>query len=169
MTPTIVVAPPGFQQWDELLRLLHVAFAFQNDRIDPPSSLHRFDAAALAAKAREETLFLASDGNTVVGCLFAKPRGDALYVGKFAVSEACQRRGIGRRLMGAAQDLARQLGLPALELDTRIELTENHATFRAMGFVKVSEQAHPGYDRSTFITMRKSLADERTGQRGCKP
>ena len=45
----------------------------------------------------------------------------------------------------------------ALELETRIELTENHETFAALGFVKVSEGAHPGYDRTTFITMRKTL------------
>lgn len=155
MTLRIMITPTDFGQWPELLALLHVAFEFQNDRIDPPSSLHKFDVAALAAKAGEETLFLACEGDIVLGCLFAKPRGDSLYVGKFAVAPAHQGRGIGRRLMSAAEALARQRGLPALELDTRIELTENHATFGAMGFVIVSEQAHPGYDRATFVTMRK--------------
>ncbi len=159
MTLTIGPAPAGFGQWAPLLTLLHDAFAFQNDRIDPPSSLHKFDAAALAAKASEEGLFLACDGDTVLGCLFAKPKGHALYVGKFAVSPVCQGRGIGRRLMSAAENLAQELGLRALELDTRIELTENHAAFAAMGFAKVSEQAHPGYDRPTFVTMRKVLFD----------
>lgn len=148
-----------FDCWCELLALLHDAFAVQNGRIDPPSSLHKFDAASLAAKAREETLFLAREGETVLGCLFAKPRGDALYVGKFAVSPAHQGRGIGRGLMLAAEAMARQLGLSALELDTRIELTENHATFGAMGFEIVSEQAHAGYDRATFITMRKLFSE----------
>lgn len=152
-------AAADFDRWGELLALLHDAFAFQNGRIDPPSSLHKFDAASLAAKAREETLFLACEGETVLGCLFAKPRGDALYVGKFAVSPAYQGRGIGRGLMRAAEAMARQKGLSALELDTRIELTENHAAFGVMGFVKVSEQAHAGYGCATFITMRKLFSE----------
>jgi hypothetical protein len=48
------------------------------------------------------------------------------------------------------------LGLDHLELQTRVELTENHATFRAMGFVETGRTAHPGYDR-TSITFRRAL------------
>jgi hypothetical protein len=59
--------------------------------------------------------------------------------------------------MPAAENLARRSGLEALELETRMELTENHSTFYAMGFVKHSEQVHPGYNRATSITMRKYL------------
>ncbi|MFN7434077.1 MAG: N-acetyltransferase, partial [Betaproteobacteria bacterium] len=46
-------------------------------------------------------------------------------------------------------------GRTALELQTRIELTENHATFAALGFAKVAETAHPGYARPTSITLRR--------------
>jgi GNAT superfamily N-acetyltransferase len=157
MPVTIRPAPQDFDAWEALLALLHRAFAFQQGRIDPPSSLHRFDPVSLAVKARDETLFLAFEGAQVVGCIFAKPQGDALYVGKFAVEPGCQGRGIGRQLMGAAEDLARRLSLPALELETRIELTENHRTFAAMGFVRTAENAHAGYDRPTSVTMRKQL------------
>lgn len=47
-----------------------------------------------------------------------------------------------------------------LELETRIELLENHATFAALGFVRVTESAHPGFSRPTSITMRKPVALE---------
>ena len=40
---------------------------------------------------------------------------------------------------------------------TRIELTENHATFAALGFAKVAETAHPGYKRATSITLRRRV------------
>lgn len=162
MTITITRAGADFAQWPDLLTLLHAAFAYQRDRIDPPSSLLAFEAASLAAKARAETLFLARDGDQLVGCIFARPRGDALYVGKFAVAPGRQGQGIGAGLMHAVERHARALAVAALELDTRIELTDNHATFGAMGFVKVSESAHPGYDRPTFITMRKRLAPAAT-------
>ena len=150
-------APAEFSDWEALMALLHAAFAFQHDRVDPPSSLHRFDAKSIAVKAREEQLFLALDDGTLVGCIFGKPKSSVLYVGKMAVSPQRQGQGIGRRLMQAAEGLARRSGLGALELETRIELTENHETFAALGFVKVSEGAHPGYDRTTFIAMRKTL------------
>jgi len=52
---------------------------------------------------------------------------------------------------------ARDHGRTALELQTRIELTENHATFAALGFAKVAETAHPGYTRATSITLRRRV------------
>ena len=146
MTVAVKVAPDGFGDWEALMALLHAAFAFQEGRIDPPSSLHRFDAASIAAKAKEENLILALDDGKLVGCIFARPQAEALYVGKMAVSPGRQGQGIGRRLMQAAEDLARKSGLGLLELETRVELTENHAAFAAMGFVKFAEKSHPGYD-----------------------
>jgi phosphinothricin acetyltransferase len=44
-----------------------------------------------------------------------------------------------------------------LELQTRVELIENHKTFGALGFEKVAETAHPGYSRPTSITMQRSI------------
>ena len=157
MAVEIKPAPAAFADWEGLMALLHAAFAFQEGRIDPPSSLHRFDAASIAVKAKEESLFLALDDGELVGCIFARPQEGSLYVGKIAVSPQRQGEGIGRGLMQAAEDLARTSGLGVLELETRIELTENHATFAAMGFMKFAEGSHPGYDRTTSITMRKRL------------
>jgi GNAT superfamily N-acetyltransferase len=153
----IARAGENFSDWTGLLALLHEAFAYMEPRIDPPSSLHGFTPALLAGKVKEESLFLAMDGNELVGCLFAVPKGDALYVGKLAVRGSRQGEGVGRRLMAAAEQLARDSGLAWMELETRIELTENHAAFAAMGFLKVFETSHQGYDRPTAITMRKRL------------
>jgi GNAT superfamily N-acetyltransferase len=157
MTVDIRPAPPDFCDWERLLKLLHAAFAYQNDRIDPPSSLHGLDADSIAVKAKDEHLFLAVEDGELVGCIFAKPKPGSLYVGKLAVWPHRQRQGIGRRLMQAAEDFARHTGHAVLELDTRIELTENHETFAALGFVKTAEHAHAGYDHPTFITMQKPL------------
>lgn len=145
------------EDWPALLAMIHRAFAFMEGRIDPPSSLHRLDAAGLAQKARDEICLLVRDQGAVVGCVFCAPRPDCLYIGKLAVEPGRQGKGIGRTLMQAAEERARALDLPALELQTRIELTENHAAFGRLGFVKVGETAHAGYDRPTSITMRKAL------------
>jgi hypothetical protein len=62
--------------------------------------------------------------------------------------------------MEAAESIARQNGKAYLELETRIELLENHKTFAALGFAKVAENAHPGFNRPTSITMRRPVALE---------
>lgn len=59
--------------------------------------------------------------------------------------------------MAKAETLARRDGNSKLRLETRVELTENHAAFGRMGFVKVSETAHAGFDRPTSITMEKII------------
>ena len=149
----------GFAHWDGLLAMLHRAFAYMENRIDPPSSLHRLDAAALAEKAREERCLVAFADGRLAGCVFCDARPDCLYIGKLAVEPALQGVGIGRALMARAEAEARALGMPALELQTRIELVENHAAFAALGFVRTGETAHAGYDRPTSVTMRKLLGD----------
>ena len=158
MTVEIKRAPAGFCDWEVLLKLLRDAFADQDGRIDPPSSVQGLDTEALASRTKNEQLFLAVEDGQLLGCVFAKPQPGSVYVGKLAVWPHRQGQGIGRRLMQAAEDFARGTGHTAVELDTRIELTENHDTFAALGFVKVAEHAHDGYDHPTFITMRKPLA-----------
>ena len=158
MPVQVTEAQTDFSDWDGLMRLLNAAFACQADRIDPPSSLHRLDPASIAVKARQERLFLAFENEQLVGCIFARSLGSTMYVGKLAVGPAMQGQGIGRALMSAAETFARQTNHDALQLDVRIELSENHETFAALGFVKTGDHAHAGYDRTTFITMKKALA-----------
>jgi len=157
MTIDVEHAPPAFRDWETLLALLRAAFAYQDERIDPPSSVLRLNTQSLEQKAQVEHLFVAIENGTLLGCVFAKPGRHAMYVGKLAVWPHQQRRGIGRRLMRAAEGFARRHNFAAMELETRIKLTENHRTFEALGFAKTGEHAHPGYDRPTFITMRKDL------------
>ena len=153
----VVHKPPGFDDWAGLLVLLRESFAYMDGRIDPPSSLHSFDAAKLAAKAVEEELVLAFVDGALAGCLFAAPRGDALYLGKIAVRPDLRGRGLAKRMFELAEAGARARGFTALELQARIELTENHRTFTALGFEKVGEGSHPGYTRPTDVNFRKAL------------
>ncbi|CUX37263.1 GNAT family N-acetyltransferase [Rhizobium oryzihabitans] len=156
----IAIAKIGeeFSRWQELLALIMSSFAYMDGVIDPPSSAHRLTLENLAEKARVEIAFVALDGDEIVGCLFCRPEPPAcLYVGKLCVSPNAQGKGIGSVLLEQAEALARELALPALRLETRIELIANHAKFAAWGFVKTAENAHPGYDRTTSIEMTKFL------------
>ena len=157
MPVTVGPADLSFSRWDELHALLMRCFAYMAPRIDPPSSLLRMSAADLERKSRDETLLLAMGGETIAGCAFVRLEADCAYIGKMAVDADYRGQAIARRFIEAAEKLALTNGLAALELQTRIELTENHLTFAKLGFVKTREDAHEGYDRPTSITMRRML------------
>lgn len=150
-------APADFADWEAVRTLIHDAFVSMNGRIDPPSSAWRLTPQSMAADAAKGALLLAVSGSTLVGCVFVRPKQDALYIGKLAVRPGLQGSGVGKALVAAARAEARALGLKALELETRIELIENHDAFARMGFIKTAETAHPGYQRPTSITMRAAL------------
>lgn len=141
----------------DVLDLLHRAFAYMDARIDPPSSLHRLTIARIREDAAADGLIGAFVDEVLVGCAFVKPDGNALYVGKLAIDPSCQWQGIGKLLLAEAERRAVERGLPALILQTRVELSENHRAFARVGFVKTGETAHDGYDRPTSITMTKVI------------
>jgi GNAT superfamily N-acetyltransferase len=139
----------------EVLALIRAEFAYMDGRIDPPSSMHRLGLAEVARQAREGEVW--AIGAPVVACVFLTAMPGALYLGKLAVAAGARRQGLARRLVGLAARRARALGLGALELQTRVELVENHRAFEAMGFTLAGETAHPGYDRPTSRSYRMAL------------
>lgn len=155
---TVERLPADFDRWKELLDLVLRSFASMDGVIDPPSSAHRLTPAALAEKAANELCFVVRKGKRLVGCVFVAERSNVLYIGKLAVDPNEQGSGIGRQLIAAVEDHAVRIGRPVLELETRVELTGNHAFFSHMGFIEVARTAHAGYDRPTSITFRKHLA-----------
>ncbi|CCV15595.1 GNAT family N-acetyltransferase [Mesorhizobium sp. STM 4661] len=155
---SITQLPADCDRWDEVLALVMRAFATMDGVIDPPSSAHRLTVENLRDKAGRETVFAAQKDGRIIGCVFVLERADDFYVGKLAVEPGLQGQGVGRRLMQAAESLARDLDKRAIELQTRIELTGNHAAFARLGFRETQRTAHDGYSRATSITMRKELS-----------
>lgn len=147
----------GAYDWGAVLSLLRDSFAFMECRIDPPSSLRHMTANGIRDFAAQHILLVIEENGAPVACGFATPRQDCLYLGKLAVAKTHRRRGMMRRIVDAAEACAVERDLPCLELQTRIELVENHAAFARLGFLKTSEGAHPGYDRVTEITMRRRV------------
>ena len=140
--------------WPLILELLLQSFAYMEGRVDPPSSLRELSPDALTRQAEVGEIWIIG---APVACVFLTPRQDALYVGKLAVAAPQRGRGLARTLIDQAELRAREMGLPALELQTRVELVGNQAAFRAMGFVEVCRTAHAGFSRPTSITYRRPV------------
>jgi GNAT superfamily N-acetyltransferase len=143
--------------WTALRALLAECFACMDGRIDPPSSLASMTPESLRDKALTETLVTIWRGDALVACGFLADTGRSVYLGKLAVHPRHRGRGLLRRIVAEAEAMARRIGRPVLELGTRVELTENQATFTRLGFREVARTAHPGYDRATSVAMERPL------------
>lgn len=143
----------------QVLDLIRTAFAYMDGRIDPPSSMHRLSLAEVQRQCVEGEVW--SLGAPVAACMFLTPKPGRLYLGKLAVAQAMRGRGLAAQLVGIASERAAALGFDTLELQTRVELVENHVAFARLGFVKTGESSHDGYDRVTTITMQKPVTRDR--------
>ena len=145
---------PDDPQIAAILALLRDSFAYMQWRIDPPSSLTRMTAQSLNTDAAEKELWIIPGP---MACVILTAAQDHLYVGKLAVARDARGQGLARRLFDLADERARALNLPRLQLQTRIELIENQATFTTLGFRETARTAHEGYDRPTSITYERAV------------
>ncbi|MAQ84639.1 MAG: GNAT family N-acetyltransferase [Maritimibacter sp.] len=143
--------------WHAILTLIQYEFAYMQGRIDPPSSMHGLTEALIAEQARLGEVWVIEDNGSAVACVFLSPKPNAMYIGKLAVAATHRGRGLARVLVAVAETRARDLALPVLMLQTRVELTENHATFNALGFAITGTTSHEGFDRPTSITMEREV------------
>jgi GNAT superfamily N-acetyltransferase len=147
----------GAEDMAPILNLIREAFAYMDGIVDPPSSIHRLTEADLAGQARSGEVWVIDELGVPLACMVLTPMPARLYIGKLAVAAGHRRKGLARQLLDHAADRAKALGLPLLEMQSRVELTGNHAAFAAMGFVRTGTTAHPGYDRPTSVTFQRPL------------
>jgi GNAT superfamily N-acetyltransferase len=83
-------------------------------------------------------LLVAYRGQTAVGCVGLRRAGDGTgEITKMYVSPRARRLGIGRRLLSAVEQAAREQGLRMLRLDTRTDLVEARAMYAADGYTEI--------------------------------
>jgi GNAT superfamily N-acetyltransferase len=88
------------------------------------------DAAVLVADSRRDGVI----GWVHVRALHLLTRDACAELGGLVVDEAWRGRGIGGRLMAAAEDWARRQGLDTLRLRSNVIRDEAHAFYRGRGF-----------------------------------
>jgi GNAT superfamily N-acetyltransferase len=75
---------------------------------------------------------------------YAQPEDPALYLRSMSVDPALQGRGVGRRMMAEAEDLARRLGLKALRLDAYAHAAGAGGFYAACGYALVTSGVQDG-------------------------
>jgi predicted N-acetyltransferase YhbS len=124
----------------------------------------RTDEDRLAAMMRKGVVLTAEDGaGQLLGCVYTEVRGKRGYLGQLAVDPARQSRGLGMRIMEAAEEHLRHQGCEAVDILVLSLRPELPPIYRRHGYVETgAEEFHsprplkPG-NECHCIVMSKQL------------
>lgn len=133
---------------DAVLTLVNSAF--QVERFF--KNRDRLDAADLAHHFKEGTFLLAEESGKLAGCVYVTRHGDRAYFGLLSVDPSHQKNGIGRRLVSAAEEFARETGARFMDLKLINLRTELPGIYEKMGYHISGTEPYPA-ERSHMLTQ----------------
>jgi len=111
-----------------------------------------------AAELERGNVYVALDGERIVGAVRTKPQEKNLYVNQIAVDPQRQGTGVGSWLLQRIDEVARARGLGSLTLETAEMAEANIRLYQRHGFEIVSRgPPDHGLDPHTRVYMVKSL------------
>ncbi len=110
------------------------------------------------AELERGDVYVALDGERIVGAVRTEPRENELYIQQIAVDPSRQGTGVGSWLLVRIDELARSRGLGGLALETAEMAEANIRLYRRHGFEIVSRgPPEHGLDPHTRVHMVKSF------------
>ena len=107
------------------------------------------------AAVRNHRIDLLDQDGTLAALIEMIPEADHLLIENVAVAPAYQGRGLGRRLMAHAEEVAASTGRPLLRLYTNTLFAENIALYRRLRYAVDREEEFRG---GTVLHMSKRVA-----------
>src|SRR5712672_3328269 len=143
---------------EALTRLINAAFVVEQIVFDGD----RVDDLGVRVYMSGGTFLVAEDSGALAGCVYIETRGDCSYLGLLSVQPERQGTGLGRRLVAAAEDFARESGSRVMDLRVISARGEELLPFyRRMGYVFIRTEPFPANlvskMPSHFILLSKSL------------
>jgi predicted N-acetyltransferase YhbS len=152
---TIRAVVPG--DAEAVTQVVNAAFvveqiAIAGDRTSPESIRRMMDTGQF---------LVAEDPSGIVGCVYVEPRGEHSYLGLLSVDPLRQGTGLGRRLLAAAEDFAREAGSQAMDLRIISPRAELLPFYRRLGYAETGSSPFPAEVQtkipSHFIHLSKPL------------
>jgi predicted N-acetyltransferase YhbS len=151
------------QDLDAITSLINTAFSVERffkkgDRLDLDITRGFFHTGRF---------LVADDNESLAACVYVELRGDRAYLGLLSVDPARQRSGLGRRLVSAAEEFAREMGAHFMDLrvvDVREELPGIYERYgyAASGTEPIPEEMAAQVSMPChFVRMSKPLGDLR--------
>jgi predicted N-acetyltransferase YhbS len=144
---------------DGLMRLINQAFAVERffingDRLTPLSIREYFGNGQF---------LLAEEDGALAAAVYVEMRGDRSYLGLLSVDPTRQKAGLGRRMVAAAEEFAREMGSHAMDMtvvNLRLELPPYYEKlgYAVVGTAPIREEMVPRVTQAChFIRMSKTL------------
>jgi GNAT superfamily N-acetyltransferase len=131
------------------------AFFVKGPRVAEDEVRHHLETGAF---------LLAGKPPVLAGCVYVEPRGAIGYFGLLSVAPTLQGRGLGRRLVAAAEESLRAAGCREVQILV-VNLREELLSFYGrLGYVEAGTEPFPKSESGRltspchFVVMRKSLA-----------
>ena len=149
MSATLEIRQARLEELPRLTEIELDAFSTLAEALGISDAAHALPHDILRKALEAGLLIVAADSDDhPVGFLAAEEISDALYVIELDVSRDWQRKGVGRRLMSHAVEMARTRRLSALTLTTDRHVPFNAAFYQSMGFQTVDGHAMPPFLRA---------------------
>lgn len=141
-----------------LTRLINAAFEvekffLESDRISLAQVREYFHTGAF---------LVAEDGGEMAACVYVELRGERGYFGLLSVDRVCQRSGLGRRMVAAAEEFCREAGCRFMDLRIVNLREELPAYYTKLGYSETGASPFPAEVETKlpchFIEMTKALA-----------
>jgi ribosomal protein S18 acetylase RimI-like enzyme len=139
------------RDWQAISSCVRAAYAHYVPRIGREPAPMTADYRTLIARS---AVYVFREQKHVRGVLVIVPEPGAMFIENVAVHPEYQGRGIGRRLLLYAEQLARNAGLMEMRLYTNELMTENIAYYHRLGYEEVERRTEQGFRR---VFMRKIL------------
>jgi N-acetylglutamate synthase-like GNAT family acetyltransferase len=132
------------------------AFFIVRDRLIPEETVAYF---------KKGRFLIGEENSTIAGVVYVELRGDRCYFGLLSVDPSRQKSGLGRRLIAAAEEFAREMGSHHMDITVVNLRTELPPFYRKLGYIENgTEPVRPEMvprllQPAHFIKMTKPLGN----------
>jgi N-acetylglutamate synthase-like GNAT family acetyltransferase len=115
---------------DALMQLVNRAFAVESffitgERLTPERTRETMQTGRF---------LIAEEAGSLLGCVYVELHGERGYLGLLSVDPARQKIGLGRQLVGAAEEFAREMGAREMDLTVVNLRTELPPFYQKLGY-----------------------------------
>lgn len=125
---------------------LPALMALVNDAFQVERFFHigeRLDSERTRACFQKGRFLLAEEAGRLIGCVYVELHGESAYLGLLSVEPARQKTGLGRRMVSAAEEFAREMGARRMDLTVVNLRTELPPFYEKLGYRLLRTEAIP--------------------------